>query len=332
MATANDTSLARALDPLGRNNIQIAFEVSVAVVIGLVTILGNCLVVFVVRTDGHLKNITNKFIQNLAFTDIAMALLVMPFWVASLYKGRWIFSKELCDFTGAAGVACGTASLQTMAVIAVNRYLKVVKPPALYMKVFPGMRMSHVHCAITWLIGVLSATPPLYGWGRYAYNERSAVCNVAWEMESISSAVFFSVLFGATLGVIQFCYYKIYRKVKATSQNVVAHVEGSSQGSAPQVVDIKLLKVTFTIVCAFLVCYTPAAIVTLCDTIAGPTSRSVSAAIMYLIFIGNAVNPVIYSLTNPPLRRAFGKVLRCSASQQHNRVATLRRNAVIPEA
>ena len=41
---------------------------------------GNVLVVTAINFDPKLNTITNMLIQNLAFTDICMASLHMPFW------------------------------------------------------------------------------------------------------------------------------------------------------------------------------------------------------------------------------------------------------------
>ena len=66
-------------DPLKRSYSQIGLEVALAILISLMSFLGNLLVVYVVHKDSRLKSLTNIFIQNLALTDIAMATLHMPY-------------------------------------------------------------------------------------------------------------------------------------------------------------------------------------------------------------------------------------------------------------
>ena len=101
-------------DPLKRSYSQIGLEVALAILISLMSFLGNLLVVYVVHKDSRLKSLTNIFIQNLALTDIAMATLHMPYWVISLYTGTWIFSETWCDFQALIEATLGIASLSSI--------------------------------------------------------------------------------------------------------------------------------------------------------------------------------------------------------------------------
>ena len=86
-----------------------------------------------------------------------MASLHMPFWIISLYKGTWIFSEKWCEISATILFTCGLASILTMGLIAVNRYIRVVKP-ALYNRLFPSKRIARVYCALVWIASTLLAT------------------------------------------------------------------------------------------------------------------------------------------------------------------------------
>lgn len=188
MASFNNSTTATASGLLGRTKIEIGFELCFAVIICLVSIFGNLLVVFVVNKDPRLQNITNSFIHNLAWADICTATLNMPFWIISMYTGRWIFSETLCEWASALLSTSAVVSVMNMGLIAVNCYLKVVKPN-LYPKFFPGKQMAQVYCATVWLITLLLSTPPLYGWGKFAYHQGFCVCTLLYEIEQISYAI-----------------------------------------------------------------------------------------------------------------------------------------------
>ena len=97
---ANNSQIgSSSQDPLGRSHSEIGLVVALAILISLISFLGNFLVVYVVYKDSRLRRLTNIFIQNLALTDIASASLVMPYWVISLYTGTWIFSERWCELS-----------------------------------------------------------------------------------------------------------------------------------------------------------------------------------------------------------------------------------------
>ena len=84
-------------DPLNRLRAEIVLEVTFAILVCLASVIGNVLVVYVVNKYSEMQTITNILIHNLALTDIIMATLNMPFWITSLYSGKWILSQEWCE-------------------------------------------------------------------------------------------------------------------------------------------------------------------------------------------------------------------------------------------
>lgn len=313
---SNSSNSATSADPLGRPEVQIGFEVFFAVVICLVSIFGNFLVVFVVNKDSRLKSITNIFIHNLAWTDICMAALHMPFWIISLWTGRWIFSVQLCGWAAAMQFSFGIASILNMGVIAVNRYLKVVKPN-IYRKFFGNKRIARVYCLVVWLFSMLLSTTPLYGWGKMAFHPGFAVCSLVWEIQHISYViVIVGIVVNGVTFVIFYCYYKIYRAVKASSANLSSHaaqnnMPNSGLNNMSQTTDIKLMKATFTVVCVFVMCWSPVSLVVFYETIFDGPPRLVNTVVVFLMFCSSGANPVIYGVMNPQFKRAFAKVLKC---------------------
>ena len=152
-------------DPLNRSRGEIVLEVTFAILVCLASVLGNVLVVYVINRYSEMQTITNIFIHNLALTDVLMATLSMPFWITSLYMGKWNLDQEWCEFSASVQQTMGLASLLNLGLIALNRYVKVVKR-ALYKKFFPSKRVARLYSGFVWLVSVLLATPPLYGWGK----------------------------------------------------------------------------------------------------------------------------------------------------------------------
>ena len=300
-------------DPLGRSSAEIGFEVTLAILVCLASILGNLLVVYVINKDSRLKSITNIFIHNLALTDISMATLHMPFWVVSMYTGTWNFSQAWCEVSAAIQFTLGMASILNMGLIALNRYVRVVKP-TLYSKLFASKRTARMYCVLVWLVAMLLATPPLYGWGRMGYHTKFSVCTFSWEIKHISYAIFIvgGLVNGVTTAIFYF-YYKIYKTVKESTQNMNAHGEGNGVGASnSRRTDIKLLKTSFTVVCVFVMTWGPVSIVVIIETVGCNIPREVFATVIYLMFSSSMANPIIYGIMNPQFKVAFKKALSCS--------------------
>ena len=151
-------------DPLGRGDVQVGFEVFLSILICLTSFSGNSLVVYAIHKDARLNTVTNLLIENLAYSDILMAILHMPFWIVSLRYGKWVFSNAICEVAGVTQLIFGIVSLLTMTAIAINRYLKICKRH-LYTKYFSNRKTTYIIITFCWISSIAVNTPQLYGWG-----------------------------------------------------------------------------------------------------------------------------------------------------------------------
>lgn len=97
--------------------------------INLFALAGNAILYWAIRRNCRLRqNTTNLLISSLALGDILMAVLCMPFSIGVFILGRWMFGELACQLQGFAFFVLAFVSQETMALIAVNRYLNVTKP------------------------------------------------------------------------------------------------------------------------------------------------------------------------------------------------------------
>lgn len=90
------TRIASTLRPL-----PFAKALPVALVLSTIVILcicGNILVILSVFTFRPLRTVQNFFIVSLAFSDMLVAIIVMPFHIATHILNRWIFGKKQKKF------------------------------------------------------------------------------------------------------------------------------------------------------------------------------------------------------------------------------------------
>lgn len=61
------------------------------------TIFGNLLVLYAIRTEKRLRTVSNLFILSLALADLIVGLFVMPLSAIHIIVGHWPFSIVICQ-------------------------------------------------------------------------------------------------------------------------------------------------------------------------------------------------------------------------------------------
>ncbi|KAJ7405863.1 hypothetical protein WISP_137185 [Willisornis vidua] len=88
----------------------------------LMAILGNLLVMVAVCRDRQLRKIkTNYFIVSLAFADLLVSVLVMPFGAIELVQDNWIYGEMFCLVRTSLDVLLTTASILHLCCISLDR-------------------------------------------------------------------------------------------------------------------------------------------------------------------------------------------------------------------
>ena len=67
-------------------------------------------------------------------SDVLMSTCCVPFSVVKLFLGLWIFCEYFCRFHGFDVFTFGLASLYSIEIIKISRYLCVVKDMLYYLK------------------------------------------------------------------------------------------------------------------------------------------------------------------------------------------------------
>ncbi|XP_040907126.1 beta-2 adrenergic receptor-like isoform X2 [Toxotes jaculatrix] len=109
------------------NPVVVLLGVAMALLI-LAIVFGNVLVITAILRFQRLQTVTNLFIASLAVADLIMGLVVVPFSSSNILLNRWQFGNSMCQFWTATDVLCVTASIETLCVIALDRYLAITSP------------------------------------------------------------------------------------------------------------------------------------------------------------------------------------------------------------
>lgn len=306
----NNSSEESNRDPLERGDIEVGIEVSLAILICLTSVSGNSLVVYAIHKDARLNNITNLLIENLAYSDILMATLHMPFWIVSLSYGKWVFGDVVCEVTGVTQLIFGIVSLLTMTAIAINRYLKVCKRH-LYTKFFSSRKTTYMIIALCWMFSIAVNTPQLYGWGNITYHVFFTDCTCEWSHPDISYILFLCITTIFVPATIIFSSYAvIYRTVRASSRRVQGHSNLPNVSKGEDKSEAKVLKTSLVVVCVYMVCWTPLSVIGFIEVL-GSQSHRLAYFVSYVgAYTSSMTNPFIYGIMNPQFKKAFATILR----------------------
>ncbi|XP_067466948.1 5-hydroxytryptamine receptor 7-like [Thunnus thynnus] len=178
----------------------------------LSTICGNLLVVISVCFVKKLRQPSNYLIVSLAVADLSVALAVMPFVsITDLIGGQWIFGQFFCNVFIAMDVMCCTASIMSLCVISIDRYLGITKPLT-YPVRQNGCCMAKMVLSV-WLLSASITLPPLFGWAQNVNDGRVCLISQDFGYTVYSTAVAFYI----PMSVMLIMYYRIYRAAKLSA-------------------------------------------------------------------------------------------------------------------
>ena len=259
----------------------------------VLSLVGNLMVCYAVRRQPRLRRPNNYFIISLALTDISQALFTMPLSVVLLATGKWPFGTFLSRFAAISMISLTYISTFTMALMALNRYYKIVKP-AKYQTLFTKKFIISSASAV-WAVVIVNAVVSMFALGFPSYVHPAFAVPVIWFPMPISRP---SVLIISYLPypVIVFCYWKIHRAVKMHNANV--------SWQSANVEDVRVSKILFVTVVAFLSLWLPAqTLLVVSFRVTIPRQLALFATL--LIFSSSFINPFIYGFMNSTFRDEF---------------------------
>ncbi|XP_051924711.1 adrenoceptor alpha 1Aa [Hippocampus zosterae] len=327
-----------------------------AVILGLVLgvfivfgVVGNILVILSVVCHRHLRTVTHYFIVNLAVADLLLSSTVLPFSAIFEILDRWVFGRVFCNVWAAVDVLCCTASIMSLCVISVDRYIGVSYPlrhPAIMTK-----RRALLAVMLLWVLSVIISIGPLFGWKEPAPDDES-ICKIT---EEPAYAIFSAVgSFYLPLAIILAMYCRVYvvahkesqglreghKTEKSDSEFVILRIHrGNTTASDDEALrsrthfalrllkfsrEKKAAKTLGIVVGCFVLCWLPFFLVLPISSIF-PAYRppdTVFKITFWLGYFNSCINPIIYPCSNQEFKKAFQSLmgahcLKSSPRQQH---------------
>ncbi|XP_063166822.1 5-hydroxytryptamine receptor 7-like [Candoia aspera] len=329
-------------------------------IITLLTIAGNSLVVISVCIVKKLRQPSNYLVVSLAAADLSVALAVMPFVIITdLVGGKWLFGEVFCNVFIAMDVMCCTASIMTLCVISVDRYLGITRP--LTYPVRQDGKLMAKMVLVVWLLSASITLPPLFGWAKNITVDR--VCLISQDFGYTIYST--SVAFYIPMTVMLIMYHRIYKAAKASAQkhrfmdfprlydqDSIINIEAGirlqrstkrSQAAKECATLSKLLhqdrknisifkreqkaaRTLGIIVGAFTFCWLPFFLMStarpfLCGSRCSCIPLWLERTLLWLGYTNSLINPLIYAFFNRDLRTTFWNLLRCNYRNINRRLS-----------
>ncbi|XP_070552462.1 D(1)-like dopamine receptor [Ptychodera flava] len=285
-------------------------------------IASNSLILVAILTYRKLRNNYDYlFVFSLSLCDVLVGLLNVPY-EATVYI-LWYPSPLTCATLRAIQVTLKTANLFIVALITLNKYIKIFYPFR-----YPFLVTGKTVCAtltFAWAFPV--------AWAAYAVQKLARAESVRVDMQCFQekppkqlAIVFFTMKFllpalFLLIGTTRIALLVRDQHRRIASLNVSATGQASEPSSGSMTSqqhltkkELHAVRLAASIAATFLLFWCPINIISLlttllCKRCGGQISITITANVLRLSHLNSAINPILYSL-NKPLRAACKQILK----------------------
>ncbi|XP_076870005.1 adenosine receptor A1 isoform X1 [Brachyhypopomus gauderio] len=291
--------------------------VSIETTIALASVLGNVLVILVVRLNRAFRDPTFCFMVSLALADIAVGTLVIPLAVVISLGLKTPFYT--CLFLSCLLLIITQSSILSLMAIAIDRYLRI-RIPTRYGIVVTQQR-AWVAVGLCWLLSLLAGLVPMLGWHQ-ALSSNSSTSPIQCQFVAVMRMdymVYFN-FFGwvvVPLTIMVGLYAEIFRVIR---RQLNRRAEAVADASKYYHKELKLAKSLALVLFLFTLCWLPLHIMN-CVTYFCPGCQVPKSALYVGIFMshGNsALNPLVYAFRIQRFRTTLVHIgQRCVLCRAH---------------
>ncbi|GLG99913.1 Rhodopsin [Gryllus bimaculatus] len=319
-------------------------------VLGVISVLGNGMVVYIFCSTKGLRTPSNLLVVNLAFSDFLMMLAMSPAMVINCYYETWVLGGNLltsfpksssdalrltvlrrcvsagplmCELYGMAGSLFGCGSIWTMTMIALDRYNVIVK--GLSAKPMTN-KTAALRILFVWVTSIAWTIMPFFGWNRYVPEGNMTACGTdyltkTWQSRSYILVYSFFVYF-APLFTIIYSYFFIVQAVAAHEKAMREQAKKMNVASlrsadnANTSAECKLAKVALMTISLWFFAWTPYLVINYTGIFDGAKISPLATIWSSLFAKANAVyNPIVYGIRKSILKTIYKAQLKNLAAQ-----------------
>lgn len=298
------------MNPLWHSLLGIAM-----IILGIISVVGNGMVIYLMMSTKSLRTPTNLLIVNLAFSDFSMMAFMMPTMAANCFAETWILGAFMCEIYGMAGSLFGCVSIWTMVMITLDRYNVIVRG----MSAAPlTHKKAVVLILFVWLWSIAWTIAPMFGWNRYVPEGNMTSCTVDYLTKEITYMsyviVYGCAVYMTPLITMIYSYFFIVRAVathektlreQAKKMNVASLRANADQQK--QSAECRLAKIAMMTVGLWFMAWTPYITIAWSGIFTNGNRLTPLATIWGSVFAkANACyNPIVYGISHPKYRAAL---------------------------
>lgn len=309
-------------------------------ILGMISVIGNGMVVYIFTTTKSLRTPSNLLVINLAISDFLMMLCMSPAMVINCYYETWVLGPLFCELYALAGSLFGCGSIWTMTMIAFDRYNVIVKGLSAKPMTINGtlLRIFGI-----WFFSLAWTIAPMFGWNRYVPEGNMTACGTDYlskDLLSRSYILVYSIFcYFLPLFLIIYSYFFIIQAVAAHEKNMreqakkmnVASLRSAENQSTSA--ECKLAKVALMTISLWFMAWTPYLVINYAGIFETVKISPLFTIWGSLFAKANAVyNPIVYGISHPKYRAAlFQRFPSLACSSQPTGADTMSTTTTVTE-
>ena len=141
---------------------------------------------------------TMMLILNLTVSNLLICALIFPFTIITGIAGEFVYGAsdrvrcQICQL-GVIYLVLTFVSLNTLALISVDRFLYIKKP--LHYNMMVTIKKTIVAVLLLWMFSILVSIPPLFGFGTIRFSKLTLMCTIAFRGNTFLAKNTFYLIF-----------------------------------------------------------------------------------------------------------------------------------------
>ncbi|XP_027754677.1 opsin-5-like [Empidonax traillii] len=283
--------------------------------LGWLSWFGNSIVIFVLYKQRHLLQPTDYLTFNLAVSDASISVFGYSRGIIEIFNvfrddGFIITSIWTCQVDGFLTLLFGLASINTLTVISVTRYIKGCHPERGHCISNSSMTVSLV---LIWVAAFFWSAAPLLGWGSYT-DRMYGTCEIDWAKANFSTIYksyiisIFICCFFLPVTVMVFSYVSIINTVKLSH----ALTGLGDPTDRQRRIERDVTRVSIVICTAFIIAWSPYAVISIWSAYGHSVPNLTSILASLFAKSASFYNPIIYFGMSSKFRRDIFVLFHCA--------------------
>lgn len=290
-------------------------------IIAVTGFLGNLLVILVVLLNKNMHSTTNLLIVNLAAADLMFVILCVPFTGVDYVTLHWPFGTMWCRTVQYLIVVTAYASIYTLVLMSVDRFLAVVHP--IRSRMLRTEQITKIAIFTLWTVVLTISMPVTFAHDVEISHDNHT--NITWtfcrftENDWLDLATyqvtFFITSYLLPLMIISGLYVRMIMRLWHQGSGVRMSKE-SQRGRK------RVTRLVVVVVIAFASLWLPVQLILLLRALELYTSTTLFSVILQIVahtmaYTSSCINPLLYAFLSDNFRKAFYKAINCSNRYQN---------------